>query len=51
MDDSEQPVDTGVGDDVVTISAPARSLNWGVIGLIAVAVWWVYNNLDGAHED
>lgn len=40
----EDPPDTGVGNDVVTITAPAHTLNWAMVGIVMVAAWWLYSN-------
>jgi hypothetical protein len=51
LGDDSTPVDTGVGEDVVTVTAPP-TLNWPLIALVVLAAWWVFNNLSSdTHED
>lgn len=55
-DDSQgtpaQPVDTGVGADVVTITAPTATLNWALLAAVAFGVWWLYSQWEsGAEHD
>lgn len=48
-DDTEQPWDSGTGEDVVTITAPVHTLNWALLGMVVLGVWWFYSN--SAYED
>jgi hypothetical protein len=51
-DDADTGVyDSGVSDDVVTITAPAHTLNWAMVGIVALAVWWVYSQMDAQGGD
>lgn len=50
LGDDSTPVDTGVGEDVVTVTAPP-TLNWPLIALVVLAAWWVYSSVESDRED
>lgn len=51
IDSDSGPPDTGVGLDVVTVTAPVATLNWALLAVVAVGVWWVYSNWSPSYDD
>lgn len=51
MDDDAPQFDSGVGDDVVTIESPPRTVNWPLIAIAGLAVWWVWTQMTAEDTD